>query len=77
MVVFVEHVVLGRGFGFRSDLFLQGALVFQVDEDIPQRGIGVFGAGGASQARSHISGAQIARALYFVLVVWLHSSSPS
>ena len=31
MVVFVENVALGRGFGFRSDVFFQGALVFKVN----------------------------------------------
>ena len=82
MVVFVEHVALGRGFGFRSDPFFEGRLAVDVDKGFPQRGVGVFAAG-----KAYLAWLEITREHVFVVIPhalirsWLavasHSCSPS
>lgn len=82
MVVFVEHVALGCGFGFRSDPFLEWALAVDVDKGFPQRGVGVFAAG-----RTYLAWFEITREHVFVVIpqaligrwvaVTSHSCSPS
>ena len=82
MVVFVEHVALGRGFRFCSDPFFEGRLAVDVDKGFPHRGIGVFAAGGA-----YLAWLEITREHVFVVIpqaligrwfaVASHSCSPS